>query len=227
MIINVLLLLIGFAICGKEFGGKRVYTSILLSVFLWMFEVLIPNFESLTGDATLDVVCYIICVSVGLAMLFNHNASSGGLDIVEKLMNKYLHIELGQAMVILGVVIGLSSFFFYDTKTVILSLLGTYFNGMVLDRFIFGQSLKRRVCIISDKQEEIRKWLINDLHSGATLYEAIGAYNFEKHTELITIVTRTEYQQLMAYLRKIDPKAFVTVYTVADIQYVSKPGIEQ
>ncbi len=222
MILNVILLIIGFFTCGKEFGGKTVYTSILLSIYLWIFEVCFPNFQSLTGDATLDVVCYIICVSVGLAMLFNHNASSGGLDIIEKLMNKYLHIELGKAMTILGIAIGLSSFFFYDTKTMILSLLGTYFNGMILDRFIFGQSLKRRVCIISDKQEEIRQWLIHDLHSGATMYEAIGAYNLEKRRELVTIVDRNEYQKLMAYLRKTDPKAFITVYTVSDIQYVVK-----
>ena len=222
MILNVVLLIIGFFTCGKEFGVKTVYTSILLPLLLGLFEKLFPGSESLTGSQELDVICYILIVSVGLSILFNRNASSGGLDIVAKIMNKYLHMDLGKAMSLSGMCVALSAAFVYDKKTVVLSILGTYFNGIVLDHFIFDHNIKRRVCIITKKEEELRKFIINDLHSGATVYEAIGAYNMEKHHEIITIVDKSEYQRLMNYMNHEDPKAFVTVYNVSDMRYQPK-----
>lgn len=222
MVLNVVLLIIGFLTCGKEFGAKTVYTSILLPLFIGLFELLFPDFESMTGSQELDVLCYILVVSVGLSILFNRNASSGGLDIVAKILNKYLRIDLGRAMSLAGMCVALSAAFVYDKKTVVLSVLGTYFNGIILDYFIFDNSKKRRVCIITEKEEELRKFIINDLHSGATIYEAIGAYNFEKHNEIITIVDKSEYQKLMTFINREDPKAFITVYNVSNMQYQPK-----
>ncbi len=222
MVLNVVLLIIGFLTCGKEFGAKTVYTSILLPLFIGLFELLFPDFESMTGSQELDVLCYILVVSVGLSMLFNRNASSGGLDIVAKILNKYLRIDLGRAMSLAGMCVALSAAFVYDKKTVVLSVLGTYFNGIILDYFIFDNNKKRRVCIITEKEEELRKFIINDLHSGATIYEAIGAYNFEKHNEIITIVDKSEYQKLMTFINREDPKAFITVYNVSNMQYQPK-----
>ena len=222
MILNVVLLIIGFLTCGKEFGAKTVYTSIMLPLFIGLFELVFPDFESMTGSQELDVLCYILVVSIGLSILFNRNASSGGLDIVAKILNKYLHVELGRAMSLAGMCVALSAAFVYDKKTVVLSVLGTYFNGIVLDNFIFDHNKKRRVCIITEKEEELRKFIINDLHSGATIYEAIGAYNFEKHNEIITIVDKSEYQKLMTFINREDPKAFITVYNVSNMQYQPK-----
>ena len=222
MILNVVLLMIGFLTCGKEFGAKTVYTSILLPLYLAVFEKIFPDFQSLTESTELDVLCYILVVSIGLSILFNMNASSGGLDIVAKMMNKYLHIELGKAMSISGMCVALSSALIYDKKAVVLSILGTYFNGIVLDHFIFGQNVKRRVCIITKYEQEVREFILHELHSGATFYEAIGAYNMEKYREIITIVDKYEYQKLMNYIIHKDPEAFVTVYTVADMRYRPK-----
>lgn len=222
MVLNVVLLIIGFITCGPEFGYKTVYTSILLPVIIGVFEKLLPNYTSLTGDAALDVVCYIFTVSVGTAILFNRNASSGGLDIVAKILNKYLRLDLGKAMSVSGMCIALSSALAYDSKTVILSILGTYLNGVVLDHFIFDQKLKRRVCIVSPFEAQIRDFILNELHSGASVYKVTGAYRMEEHDEIITIVDKGEFQKLMAYIDKVDPKAFVTVYKVSDMQYQSK-----
>ncbi|WP_448862241.1 YitT family protein [Dorea sp.] len=222
MILNVVLLVIGFLTCGTDFGAKTVYTSILLPVYLAVFEHVFPDFQSLTNSTELDVLCYILVVSVGLSILFNMNASSGGLDIVAKVMNKYLHIELGKAMSISGMCVALSSALIYDKKAVVLSVLGTYFNGIVLDHFIFGQNVKRRVCIITKYEEEVRQFILHELHSGATFYEAIGAYNMKKYREIITIVDKSEYQKLMNYIVQKDPDAFVTVYTVSDMRYRPK-----
>ena len=222
MILDVVLLIIGFITCGREFGVKTVYTSVMLPLFLGLFEIIFPNFGSMTDSQELDVLCYILVVSVGLSILFNRNASSGGLDIVAKIMNKYLHMELGKAMSLSGMCVALSAALVYDKKTVVLSILGTYFNGIVLDHFIFDHNIKRRVCIITKKEEELRQFIIHDLHSGATIYEAIGAYNMEKRREIITIVDKGEYQKLMKFINQEDPKAFITVYNVSNMRYQPK-----
>ena len=222
MILNVVLLIIGFFTCGKDFGLKTVYTSVMLPVFLGIFENIFPNIGSITDSQELDVLCYILVVSVGLSILFNRNASSGGLDIVAKIINKYFHMELGKAMSLSGMCVALSAALVYDKKTVVLSVLGTYFNGIILDHFIFDHNIKRRVCIITKKEEELRQFIVRDLHSGATIYEAIGAYNMEKRNEIITIVDKGEYQKLMKYINQEDPEAFITVYTVSDMRYLPK-----
>lgn len=221
-LLNVFLLIIGFLLIGPEFGAKTVFCALLMPAFLWVFEVLFPDFQSITQDATLDVVCYILVVGIGLALLFSCNASSGGLDIVAKLMNKYLRMELGKAMSVSGMLVALSSALCYDKKTVVLSILGTYFGGLIVDHFIFGLNIKRRVCIISSRMDDIVQFILHDLHSGATLNEIIGAYQNTRRTEVITIVNNQEYKKLMDYVRKTDPKAFVTVYSVSEISYQPK-----
>ena len=222
MILNVVLLIIGFLTCGREFGAKTVYTSIMLPLLIGILERLFPDIGSLTDSQELDVLCYILVVSVGLGILFNRNASSGGLDIVAKIMNKYLHIDLGRAMSLSGMCVALSAALVYDKKTVVLSVLGTYFNGIVLDHFIFDHNIKRRVCIITKKEEALRHFILHDLHSGATVYESFGAYNMEKRREIITIVDKSEYQKLMNFMNLEDPHAFITVYTVSDMRYQPK-----
>ncbi len=222
MIINAVLLLVGFWLLGGDFGFKTVYTSILVPVTLAVYELVLPGFQSITGDPILDVLCYILVVGIGLALLFSCNASSGGLDIVAKLMNKYLHMDLGKAMSLSGMLVALSSAFCYDKKTVVISVLATYFGGMIVDHFIFGLNIKRRVCIISPKLEQITDFILHDLHSGATLYEGIGAYDRQPRREIITIVDDQEYKILMEYLKRTDPDAFITVYSVSEVRYTPK-----
>ena len=221
-IMNVFLLILGFALIGPEFGAKTVYSTLLLPVMLGILEIAFPNFQSLTADPLLDVICYILVVGIGLAILFSCNAASGGLDIVAKIMNKFLKMDLGQAMSISGILVALSSSLVYDKKIVVLSVLGTYFGGMVVDNFIFGLNIKRRVCIISQKHDEILNFILHDLHSGATIYNSIGAFNHTERQEIVTIVDKQEYRHLMDYIRKTDPTAFVTVIAVNEINYMPK-----
>lgn len=222
LIMNVGLLITGFFLIGPEFGAKTVYCSILMPMILGIFEALFPDFQSITQDPLLDVICYILVVAVGLAMVFSRNASSGGLDIVAKIMNKYLKIDLGKAMSASGIIVALSSALCYDSKTVVLSILGTYFGGIMIDHFIFDFNIKRRVCVISEQLESIIQFVIHDLHSGATLSEVIGAYDRTPRMEMVTIVDKHEYRLLMDYIRQIDSKAFVTVYSVSDMRYQPK-----
>ena len=221
--LNALFLLLGFVLVGGEFGAKTVYTSLLMPLFLRLFEGIFPDFQSLTGEAFLDMLCYCFVVSIGLALLFSRNASSGGLDIAAKILNKYFRMELGRAMSAAGIAVALLSALCYDAKTVIVSLIGTYLNGIILDQFLFEISQKLKICIISERFEEIRHYIVDTLHSGATVYEARGAFGeMPVHPELQVIVDKSEYAKLMPYLQKVDPHAFITVYKVKEMPYISK-----
>ncbi len=221
-VLNMVLLMLGFLLIGKEFAGKTVLGTILLPVFLGILEILLPDFQSITQDATLDVLCYILVVSLGQAILFSCNASTGGLEVIAKLLNKYFRMELGQAFSLCGMLVALSSAICYDKKIVVLSVLGTYFGGILMDYFMFGLNIKRRICIISEKTDEIVQYILHDLHSGASLYDAIGAYDNKVRREINVIVDKQEYRALMDYMRRTDPKAFITVYSVNEISYTPK-----
>ena len=222
MIMNIILLIVGFIFIGRDFGAKTVYTSLLVPATMWVFEIIFPNFTSMTGDQTLDVIAFCALSGVSLSVLFIHNASSGGLDIVAKLLNKYLRMDFGKAVGLIGMAVALSSAFVYDGKTVVLSVLGTYFSGMVLDHFIFGSTLKKKVCIISRKNEEILDFVLNTMHSGATTYNATGAYTDEQHKEIVVIVYKNEYLDLINFVIKTDPDAFITVYAINEVIFKPK-----
>lgn len=220
--LNVALLVVGLILIGSDFGIKTIYTSVLMPVVLAVLEILFPDMQSIMGDGFLDMLLYIFTVSIGLAILFNRNASSGGLDIIAKLLNKYLRMDLGKAMSLAGICTALTAALVYDAKTVLLSILGTYLNGIVLDHFIFGFNIKRRVCILSNREADIEAFILHTLHSGATIYEPVGAYDHQIRREIITIVDKNEYIQLMNYISKTDPSAFVTVYNVNEVFYRPK-----
>jgi len=222
LILNIFLLILGYLLIGPEFGIKTIFCAVLMPGMLWVFEMLFPDFQSLTQDPVLDVVCYILTVGIGMSILFSCNASSGGLDIVAKLMNKFLRMELGKAMSLSGMLVALSSALCYDKKTVVISVLGTYFGGMILDHLIFGLNIKRKVCIISSRVEEIVQFILRDLHSGCSLYDVHGAYDKVTRREINVIVDKQEYRRLMEYMKKTDPKAFMTVYSVNEINYQPK-----
>ena len=217
LLFNAILLVVGFIFIGREFGAKTIYTSVLLPAYLGIFEVVFPNLKSVTGDIILDTLCYILIVCVGLAMLFNMNASSGGLDIVAKLINKFFHIELGKSLTIAGMCAAVSSIFVYDTKTLAVAILATYFNGIVLDHFIDGFHVKKRVCILSDKYLDIQQFIMQKMHRGVTLYQARGGYDNSEKIEIQTILTRQEYGELLNYIHEVDPKAFICVSMVSEV----------
>ena len=216
-ILNVFCLVIGFLLVGKEFGAKTVYTSVLLPVFLYVLELLFPNNNSLTNDLLLDTLCCIILISIGQTLMFNANASSGGLDIVAKILNKYFHLELGKGIALAGILTVATTILVYDAKTLIVGILGTYFNGLVLDEYISGFARRKRVCFLSEKYQEIAEYIMHDVKRGVTLYEAKGGYDQSKKVEVQTILTQNEYGQLIDYIHKTDPKAFVTVSTVSEV----------
>lgn len=222
LVLNVVLLIGGLVLIGRDFGVKTIYTSLFLPLALGVLERMFPDVQSIMGDPFLDMLCFIFLAGAGSAVLFNLNASSGGLDIVAKILNKYLRMELGTAISLSGICVALTAALVYDAKTVALSVLGTYLLGLALDHFIFGMNIKKRVCIMSEKQEEITRFILDTLHSGASLYQAVGAYTGEIRSEIIVIVTKQEYLKLINYISAADPSAFVTVYNVNEVIYRPK-----
>ena len=222
MIMNAFLLVAGILLVGSEFGIKTIYSVILFTLSLSGLEMLCPDPVSFTNDVFLDMLCYIFLMSLCQAFLFYRSASLGGLDIVAKIMNKLLHLEVGKAVSTAGLCVALSAFLVTDTKTAIVSVLGTYLNGIVVDHFIFGINPKKRVCIISKKEPEILDYILNTLCSGASIVETIGAYTNHTFREIITIVDPQEYRALMNYMEKTDPDAFVTIYSVHEVHYRPK-----
>lgn len=216
-ILNAVLLLVGFIFIGKEFGAKTVYTSLLLPIFLWIFEHLVPVNESLTGNSVYDLVSYILIIALGQAILFNVNASSGGLDVIAKIISKYTHVDIGKAVTIGGMITAVTSIFVYDVGTLIVSVLGTYANGIAVDYFIDGFNKRKKICILSDSYKEIQQYIMQDLKRGVTIYTARGGYDGQEKTELVTIMTPNEYKQLLNYLHQSEFKAFVTVYNVSQV----------
>lgn len=217
LLLNVLCLVAGFLLVGKEFGLKTVYASLLQPLFLRICEVVFPNQESLTGEVLLDAVAFVIVASVGQAVVFHAQASSGGLDIIAKIINRYLHIELGKAVAAAGITVVLSSAFVYDTRTVVLGFLATYINGMVIDEYISGFRKKKKVCVISPEYRELCQYINKELNRGATLYVAKGSYENVERTEVVSILNQNEYARLMHKIQETDPQAFVTVSTVNEV----------
>lgn len=216
-ILNVGLLIIGFIFIGKEFGAKTVYTSVLLPLFLAVFEIVIPLEESLTQNNVYDLISYTLIIAFGQAMLFNVNASSGGMDIVGKIISKYTHLEIGKALTICGIITAATSIFVYDISTMIVSLIGTYANGQAVDYFVGGFNKRKRICILSEHYEEIMKYIMEDMNRGVTVYSAVGGFDKVPKIELVTIMTTSEYKKLLNYLHQSDYKVFVTISTVNEV----------
>lgn len=217
IILNGICLLLSAIFVGKEFTYRTLYPSILLPIVIRILEKIYPNMQSLMDDQFLDMLGYMFLYALGASLLFMNNASSGGLDVITKIMNKYFHMELGTAMSVCGMAVAIPSIFIYDIKTGLLSILGTYFQGIILDHFLFGFSIKKKVCVVSDHIEEIRDYVINVMHSGATFYEATGAFDYRHYKELNIIVNRQEYVTLINLIDKVDPDAFISVYNVSEI----------
>lgn len=215
--INAVLLVLANFLIGKEFGAKTIFTSLILSPYLYIFEKLFPVAESIMKDPWLDLLCFVILVGFSQTVLFRINASTGGLDIIAKIVNKYFHMDIGTSVTIAGAIICLTALAVNEPRLVIIGLLGTYINGLVVNHFVTGFNTKKRACIISDEYIRIKDYIINDLRRGVTLYPVIGGYENKHHTEIETLLTRNEFAKLMEYLDKNSINAFITAGNVSEI----------
>lgn len=216
-ILNSFLLILANFLVGKEFGMKTVFASLLLSPYLAIFETFFPMQKSIMQDPLLDLTCFVLILGFSQAILFKINASTGGLDILAKIISKYTHVDIGTALTASGALICMTAFLISDLRIVIISLIGTYLNGLVVDNFATGFNSKKRACIISEHYKEIQEYIINNLNRGVTLYNIVGGYKSEQHIELQVLLTRSEFSKLMEFINKNKFKSFITAGNVSEI----------
>lgn len=225
-VINAILLVLAYLFIGKEFGSKTVYTALILGPIIGIFETYLPyeNFiqsgaatPSIMGDIWFDLCCFVLVLSAAQAILFKINASTGGLDILAKIVNKYLHFDIGTSISIAGAIICCSAFTINPFHMVVIGLIGTWINGLVVDHFTAGLNMRKKVNIVSKDYERVRQYIINDLIRGCTLYEVTGGYSNEKTIELESLLTKDEFVRLMSFINNNEINAFITAGNVYEV----------
>lgn len=216
-VINGFLLILAYLLIGKEFGIKTVYTALILSPWLYLLETYFPVEESIMKDPWFDLLCFVLILSAAQAVLFKINASTGGLDILAKIVNKYAHMDIGTSVTVAGAVICCSAFLINDFRFVVIGLIGTWINGLIVNHFTAGLNMKKRVCIISKDYKRLQDFIINDLVRGVTLYEVTGGYTNTKTMEIETLLTKDEFAKLMEHINNEQINAFITAGNVSEV----------
>ena len=223
-VINAILLVMAWFLIGHEFGAKTVYTALILGPFIEFWEkvlpvsrIMEPGAASVMGDPWFDLLCFVLVLSASQTILFHINASTGGLDILAKIVNKYLHLDIGTCVTVAGGLICCTAFLINPFRLVIIGIIGTWINGLALDYFTAGLNRRKRVCIISSQHERIRKYIIEDLQRGCSLYDVTGGYNGKKNVEIQALLTQDEFANLMNYLKENDIHGFITAGNVSEI----------
>ncbi|TCS88740.1 uncharacterized membrane-anchored protein YitT (DUF2179 family) [Keratinibaculum paraultunense] len=217
IIINIILFIIGFLAIGTSFGIKTIYASIGTSVIVSLFEKFLPYYNSPTEDIILQLIFGVLVSAIGMGIVFNQNASTGGTDIIAKILNKFLGIGLGKGVLIADLAIVLGAGFSFGFELGMYSLLGVIVNGFVIDSTIEGMNLSKSVSIISEHSDEIKKYIVEELGRGATIYYAEGAYTRRKKDVIVTIVDRKDFIKLRSFIKDIDKNAFVTVNNIYEV----------
>lgn len=224
LLINAILLVLAYILIDKEFGMKTVYTALILGPFMEIEETIYPaaNFmtdgrASVMGDIWFDLLCFVILLSASQAVLFNINASTGGLDILAKIVNKYFHFDIGTSVSVAGAVICCTAFAINSFQMVVIGLIGTWINGIVVDRFTAGINRRKRVCIISDDYDRIRHFICDELVRGCTLYNIKKGYSNKESYEIQVLLTNTEFSDLMGWIRNNRIEAFITAGNVSEV----------
>ena len=224
MVINAILLVLAWLLIGKEFGAKTVYTAMILGPMIEFWEKVLPYEKlmepgqtSVMGDIWFDLLCFVLIVSLSQTILFHINASTGGLDILAKIVNKYLHFDIGASVTVAGAIICCTAFAINPFRLVVIGLIGTWINGLAVDYFTAGMNRRKRVCIISDRSEEIRDYIINNLSRGCSMYPMKGGFSKEDRTEIQALLTKDEFANLMAHLRENNIQSFITAGNVSEV----------
>jgi len=217
MAINILLLIVGVVILGKRCGFLTIYSSIIMSAENWLFERFIPLDAPLTAYPLLELVYAVLLTGIGSAIVFKCNASTGGTDIVALILKKYTSLNVGQALLLSDFIIAASTFFVYDVKTGLFSLLGLFAKVFVVDDILDSINMCKSFTIITTKADEIDEFILKELHHGATSYRATGAYTGEGKTVIITVCRRSEALRLRKKVKEIDPRSFIIITKTSEI----------
>ena len=217
MIINMLLLLVGFGVFGRSFGVKTAYASILMSVATWVLERVVPMAGPMTSQPFMELIFAVGFPAVGSAILFNLDASSGGTDIVAMVLRKYTSLDIGKALMCSDLVITLMACVAFGMETGLYSVLGLIIKSLLVDMVLENINTHKYFHIITTHPREIETFITETMHRGATELHGEGAYTHEGRTVLLTVVNRREAIMLRREVRRIDPQAFVLIMNTGEI----------
>lgn len=216
-ILNILLLILGFIFLGRGTGIKTVYCSMFYSALTYVFEVFIPLNNPLSDQPFLELVYAMLLTSIGSAMIFNSESSSGGTDIIALIMKKFSSIDIGKALLISDFVVAASSFLVFDIRTGLFSLLGLFSKAFIVDTVIESLNTCKYFVVITSKRDEISEYIIKEIHHGATVNEVVGEYTKDKKYMIHTVCRRAEAIRLRSKIKQLDPHAFIIITTSSEI----------
>ena len=215
--LNVALLLLGFIFLGKGNGIKTVYCSMFYSAITYVLEIVVPLSEPLSNQPLLELVYAMLLTSIGSALIFNADASSGGTDITALILKKYTNIDVGKALLAVDFIVAASSFVVFDIQTGLFSLLGLFAKAFIVDAVIDNLNTCKYFIVITDKREEISEFIMQTLHHGVTVASVVGEYTKRDKAMIHTVCKRIEAIKLRNKIKEIDPKAFVIITTSSEI----------
>ena len=217
IIINVVLFILAFIIVGNGFGAKTIYVSLGISGIISLLERFLPMAHPFTDEVFLEMIVGILISGAGMGVVFNHNASTGGTDILAKILNKFFHVDLGKGVLMCDLSVTIMAGFAFETKLALFAMVGVIMNGFVIDAIIDGINMCKEVTIISDKYDEIKEYILKDLAKGTTIYNAKGGFSNEEKNVLVVVVSRRDFAKLRKRIYEVDKNAFITVNNICEI----------
>ncbi len=217
IIINIVLFIVAFIFIGSNFGIKTIYSSFGVSFMVLILEKTVNLTHSITGDLFLELVFGILISGAGMGIVFNQDASTGGTDIIAKILNKFFHIDLGKGVLLSDLSITVAAAFAFGPKLSMYAMLGVIINGFVIDSVIEGINISKEVTIISDEYDKINNFIIKDLNKGSTFYNGKGGFTNKEKNIIVVLIGRREFAKLKRYINETDKKAFVTVNNVYEV----------
>lgn len=217
LFLNIVLFVVGFLAIGPQFGAKTIYASFLLTGVIYIFDTFLKPAGPLADDLLVNLIVGILIQGVGLGIVFNQNASTGGTDIIAKVLNKFLHIDIGKSLLMADFVVVMLAGFSFGLNLGIYAFLGIIFNGIIIDNVIEGFNVKVNVSIISKHSDAIQKYIVETLERGATIYTAKGAYTMANKEIVTSVMDKKEFIKLKTFIKQIDPDAFVMTSNVREV----------
>lgn len=225
LMMDAVLFIIALIVLGAKFGAKTIYSSVLLSTSMWVMQTFIPI--NITNDLMLATIFGTLISAGGMAIVFNANASTGGTDIIAKILNKFFHIEIGKSLLMVDFLVTLLGAITFGINIGLYGLLSVIINGIVIDNIIAGFKTKSEITIISDKNKEISKFILNDLERGCTFIKGVGGFTGKDTALLYTVLDRSEFIKLKNRIKEIDRDAFITVGEVHEVMGEGFMGIDE
>ena len=225
LMMDAILFIVALIVLGAKFGAKTIYSSFLLSTSMWLMQTFIPI--NITNDLILATIFGTLISAVGMAIVFNANASTGGTDIIAKILNKFFHIEIGKSLLIVDFLVTLLGAVTFGINIGLYGLLAVIINGVVIDNIIAGFKTKSEITIISEKNKEISKFILDDLERGCTFIKGIGGFTRKDTSILYTVLDINEFIKLKNKIKEIDKNAFITVGEVHEVMGEGFMGIDE